>query len=106
MPLLERYTPGVEVSSQYWLDITRGTIRQAALSPSYLRPDRYLTEPLTAAEHMVLLLLICRRSTCEIGQVMDIKVSTVRTHLRHLFRKLGVHSQEEARRAAVRLNLI
>lgn len=106
MPLLEEYTPDGTVSSQYWFDIMRGTIKQAALSPAYLRPERSLAQPLTPAEHTILTLLICRKSVQEMGQIMGIQVSTVRTHLHHLFSKLGVHSQKQARQAAVQLGLV
>ncbi len=106
LPLLERYRPGSGLAPRYWGRVLHKTIGQAAHSPAYLQPVGRLTEPLTRAERAVLSLLTRRMSSDEIGQALGIQVSTVRTHLRHIFAKLGVHSREEARRAAIRLNLV
>lgn len=106
LPLLEDYPPAPECPVRYWSAILRGAASQAGHSPAYLRPDRYLAQPLTPAEHMVMTLLVRHKSTGEMARIMGVKVSTVRTHLRHLFVKLGVHSQEEARKAAVGFHLV
>lgn len=58
-----------------------------------LRPVR---SPLSDREWEVLDLLRAGLSTVEIADEMELSPSTVRTHLKHVFRKLGVSSREEA----------
>ena len=42
----------------------------------------------------------------EIGQIMDIKLPTVKTHVSHILDKLDVRRRSEAKTAAKRLRLI
>jgi two-component system nitrate/nitrite response regulator NarL len=55
---------------------------------------------LSDREHDVLGGLVDGRSNKEIAQVLSVSGNTVRTHVRNIFRKLGVHSRLEAVRAA------
>ena len=104
MPLLEAYAPG-DAGSAYWSAVIRRTLAYTRHYPWYLQPLRYLTAPLTPAEREVLSLILRYKTNEEIGQILHIRASTVKTHLRNLFSKLDVHSREEARRTAIRLKL-
>jgi DNA-binding CsgD family transcriptional regulator len=50
---------------------------------------------LTAAEAHVTYFLYQGESLANIANDLDISINTVRTHLNHIFGKLGVHSQAE-----------
>lgn len=62
------------------------------------RADRYR---LTAREREVLDLLSCGRTNRDISECLDISLATVKTHLIHIYEKLGV----ETRAGAVALDL-
>jgi DNA-binding NarL/FixJ family response regulator len=53
--------------------------------------------PLTSRETDVLELLQQGQSNAEIGATLHVGVETVRTHTRHIYRKLGVGSRRELR---------
>jgi DNA-binding NarL/FixJ family response regulator len=53
--------------------------------------------PLTAREADVLELLQSGRSNAEIAAMLHLGVETVRTHARHIYRKLGVSTRRELR---------
>ena len=57
-------------------------------------------EPLTQSETRVLGYLPTHLSAPEIAAELCLSAHTVRTHLRHLCRKLGAHSRREAVRRA------
>ena len=63
-------------------------------------------EELTAAERQVLSLLCADKSNAEIGEIMDIKLTTVKTHVSHILDKLGVSRRSEAKTAAQKLRLV
>ena len=46
------------------------------------------------------------KSNAEIGQTMDIKLTTVKTHVSHVLEKLGVKRRNEAKTAAKKLWLV
>ena len=50
---------------------------------------------LTTREAEVLALLQQRRSNAQIGADLHVSIETVRTHARHIYRKLGVASRSE-----------
>jgi DNA-binding NarL/FixJ family response regulator len=56
--------------------------------------------PLTARETDVLELLQAGRSNAEIAADLHVGVETVRTHARHIYRKLGVSTRRELRSSA------
>jgi LuxR family maltose regulon positive regulatory protein len=62
--------------------------------------------PLTEREHAVLRLLPTRLTTREIGAELYVSVSTVRTQVQAIYRKLGVSSRAEAVDRARELGLI
>lgn len=54
-----------------------------------------------------MLRLICaNKSNAEIGEILDIKLSTVKTHVSSILRKLGIQRRSEAKETAERLHLI
>jgi LuxR family maltose regulon positive regulatory protein len=65
-----------------------------------------LREPLSHAEARVLRYLPTKLSAPEIAEEMYLSVNTVKTHLRHLYDKLGVHRRHEAVEQARSLGLL
>ena len=65
-----------------------------------------LEEPLTEREQDVLRLLAMGRSTPEIARALYVEVNTVRTHVKHLYAKLDVHSRDQAVWRARELGLL
>ena len=65
-----------------------------------------LVEPLTARELEVLRLLASGRSNAELAAELFVEQSTVKTHLIHLYSKLGVHSRTQAVAHARALGLL
>ena len=57
---------------------------------------RHLREPLSHAEARVLRYLPTKLSAPEIADELYLSVNTVKTHMRHLYDKLGVHRRHEA----------
>jgi DNA-binding CsgD family transcriptional regulator len=57
-------------------------------------------EPLTQSEVRVLRYLATHMSAREIAAELFVSANTVRTHMRHLYQKLGAHSRNEAVRRA------
>jgi len=79
---------------------------QAVLYPRFLRPQPEPAESLSATETQVLKLLCENLSNQEIGEILDIKLPTVKTHVSHILQKLGVKRRAEVRQAAESLRLI
>jgi LuxR family maltose regulon positive regulatory protein len=65
-----------------------------------------LMEPLSARERDVLRLLDAGLSNAEIARDLFVEQSTVKTHLIHLYRKLGVSSRTQAITRARALQLL
>jgi DNA-binding NarL/FixJ family response regulator len=61
---------------------------------------------LTPAEFEVLRYVAKGLSNAEVGRVMTLERRTVRTHLSHIYRKMGVHSHVEAVVMALRAGLV
>jgi len=69
--------------------------------------DRTLaTERLTPREHEVLELLVDSKSTREIAKELILGEETVKTHLTHIYQKLGVADRVEAVAMALRRGLV
>ena len=79
---------------------------QAAFYTYYLQPRLAPSEELTPAELQILHLICADKSNAEIGQIMDIKLPTVKTHVSHILDKLGVKRRSEAKTAAKKLRLV
>ena len=70
------------------------------------RSTRDLVMQLTDREHAVLALLPTRLSNAEIAERLDVSLNTVKTHIKHVYRKLGVTRRGEAVTEAERLRLL
>jgi LuxR family maltose regulon positive regulatory protein len=66
----------------------------------------HLREPLSSAEARVLRYLPTKLSAPEIADEMYLSVNTVKTHMRHLYDKLGAHRRHEAVDQARALGLL
>ncbi len=64
-----------------------------------------MVEQLTDREFMVLPLLPTRMTNVEIAEVLGVSLNTVKTHLKHIYRKLGVTERSEAIAAAEEFHL-
>jgi LuxR family transcriptional regulator, maltose regulon positive regulatory protein len=69
-------------------------------------PPEQLPEPLSQAEARVLRLLQTSLSAPEIARELYVSVNTIRTHMRHLYDKLGAHRRLEAVNRARALGLL
>jgi LuxR family transcriptional regulator, maltose regulon positive regulatory protein len=69
-------------------------------------PREHLPEPLSQAEARVLRFLQTSLSAPEIARELYVSVNTVRTHMRHLYDKLGAHRRLEALDRARALGLL
>jgi len=75
-------------------------------SPPRLAESLRLVEPLSRSEIRVLRYMPTNLSMPEIARELSLSVHTVRTHVRHLFAKLGVHGRTEAVARARALGLL
>lgn len=69
-------------------------------------PIQDLPEPLSPRELEILRLLPSRLTAEELAVVLMISVNTVRSHLKNIYTKLGVHSRHEAVARSNELNLL
>jgi LuxR family maltose regulon positive regulatory protein len=87
-----------------------GQVPGSTAQPSVLAPisagGPTVAEPLTERERDVLRLLAAGRSNPEIARILYVEVNTVKTHVRSLFGKLGVHRRVQAAQRAQELGLI
>ena len=67
---------------------------------------QHLREPLSHAEARVLRYLPTKLSAPEIADELYLSVNTVKTHMRHLYDKLGAHRRHEAVEQARALGLL
>ncbi|WP_210587670.1 LuxR C-terminal-related transcriptional regulator [Streptomyces sp. GESEQ-35] len=77
-----------------------------ATEPPRSADPPWLVDPLTQSEIRVLRYLPTNLSAPEIARELFVSVTTVRTHLRHLFIKLGAHRRTEAVAVARALGLL
>jgi LuxR family maltose regulon positive regulatory protein len=68
--------------------------------------DDPLVEPLTEKEHQVLQFLTTHLSAIEIARHSFVSVNTLRTHIKGIYRKLGVNTRSDAVRRAHALGLV
>ena len=73
---------------------------------SQSREPQHLREPLSQAETRVLRYLPTKLSVPDIADQLYLSVNTVKTHMRHLYDKLGVHRRHEAVEQARALGLL
>jgi LuxR family maltose regulon positive regulatory protein len=65
----------------------------------------FLVEPLSPQERHVLRLLTVGLSNAEIARELVVSINTIKTQIQSIYRKLNVHSRQEARDAAHHLHL-
>jgi LuxR family maltose regulon positive regulatory protein len=65
-----------------------------------------MREPLSGSEMRVLRYLPTNLSAPEIAAELSLSVNTVRTHMRHVYEKLGAHRRFEAVELARSLGLV
>jgi LuxR family maltose regulon positive regulatory protein len=70
------------------------------------RPVPELVEQFSNRERAVLRYLPSRLSNAEIAVQLRISINTVKTHLKHIYRKLGVDGRRDAIIAAEHLHLL
>jgi LuxR family maltose regulon positive regulatory protein len=92
-----------EILSLLPMESSRSPAGLGGLSPRPLEPSSQLTEPspglaepLSQGEIRVLRYLPTNLSAPEIARELSVSVNTVRTHIRHVCRKLGAHGRTEA----------
>jgi LuxR family maltose regulon positive regulatory protein len=71
-----------------------------------LGPAAYARESLSRGEMRVLRYLPTNLSAPEIAAELSLSVNTIRTHMRHVYEKLGAHSRNEAVQLARSLGLV
>ena len=64
-----------------------------------------MIEPLSARELEVLRLLAAGRDNAEIARALVVAISTVKSHINHIFGKLGVPTRVDAVRRAQELKI-
>jgi LuxR family maltose regulon positive regulatory protein len=83
-----------------------GLLAGTSRPPAPPGPPRSLREPLSQAETRVLRYLPTDLSVTEIAGQLYLSVNTVRTHMRHVYDKLGAHRRHEAVERARILGLL
>lgn len=104
--ILKSDKPGKLIEAIY--AIAQGkTWFSSVLVPYLVQPDmsNHKNE-LTDREIDVLQLLVTEKTNVQIAQALNISERTVRSHLGHIYSKLGVESRVGAVAQAIRLNLI
>jgi LuxR family maltose regulon positive regulatory protein len=76
------------------------------MAPGPASSEYQLVEPLSPQELRVLRLLVAGRSNAEIAQELIVSVNTVKDHVRHLYRKLGVNNRLQASEMARHLKIL
>ena len=99
--LLERHRRQRDLACRSDLGDPRPAVREDAG-----RRPTPTTEPLTESETRVLRYLPTNLSAPEIAGELHLSLNTIRTHMRHLYAKLGVHTRAEAVESARALGLL
>jgi len=105
LPLLDKCMWDKDVA--YLTELMSATRIQAVEYPQFMKQlATQCVDPLSVAETQVLKLLCENLSNQEIGEILGIKLSTVKTHVSRILHKLGVNRRNEAKTAAEKLYLI
>lgn len=104
LPLLEEIEK--ERPSRYIQKLIKAARTQAIYYPDFLKPQSSVVEKLTDAEQQVLRLVCADKSNSEIGEILNIQVATVKSHVSHILQKLDVKRRSEAKSTAERLHLV
>ena len=95
-----------EGNPKFLKKVTEAARQQAVYYPDFMKIVSETLEPLTAAELQVLRLICADKTNSEIGEILDIKVSTVKSHVSHILQKLSVKRRNEAKTVAEKLKLL
>ena len=95
-----------ESTDRRFVLLSRGIPPACLMAFQYQKRDEAWREALTAAEMQVLRLICADKSNAEIGEILNIRVSTVKSHVSSVLSKLGVNRRSEDRTAAKKLWLI
>ena len=95
-----------ESTDRRFVLLSRGIPPACLMAFQYQKRDEAWREPLTAAEMQVLRLICADKSNAEIEEILNIRVSTDKSHVSSVLSKLGVNRRSEARTAAKKLWLI
>lgn len=101
--LIEHVVPGQR--DPFLEQLIGAGLEARAVQPDASRARSLLAEPLTPAELRVLKLMPTS-TYLQIADVLYVSRNTVKTHLRSIYRKLGVESRAEAIERAVELRLL
>ncbi len=104
LPLLGKC--GWSQNTPYLNTLIKAARIQAVHYPRFLKTPPQPKEPLSAAETQVLKLLCENLSNQEIGEILGIKLPTVKTHVSRILQKLDVSRRSEAKAAAEKLHLL
>ncbi len=107
LPLLKecpigKYTDDEEYCKEV-LDMAKS---QSILYQKYLEPEVQSTAKLSGKEMQVLELICQNKTNIEISEVLGVKLTTVKSHVTNIFRKLGVKRRSERKTEAKRLRLV
>jgi LuxR family transcriptional regulator, maltose regulon positive regulatory protein len=104
LPLLR--TCGWEKDREFLQELTEAARAQAVFYPKFLKERAISADPLSRTETQVLRLICQNLSNAEICEILDIRIPTVKTHVRNIFLKLNVRNRAEAKEAADKLHLL
>jgi LuxR family maltose regulon positive regulatory protein len=99
-PVVAALLRQVDESSSY------ASMLLAAVSDGRPQPYRHLPDPLSERELEVLRFLPTHLTSTEIAEALTLSVNTVRTHIKNVYGKLGVHSRGEAVARAKALEIL
>lgn len=105
LPLADEYFNGKK-TSKFITRLIKSMRNQAVYYPNFMKPQNSPVEKLTEAELHVLRLLCADKSNAEIGEILNIKLATVKSHVSHILQKLGAKRRSEAKTTAEKLKLI
>jgi LuxR family maltose regulon positive regulatory protein len=108
--LFDRYAPDrgeqTALAAQIRSLLPAGPQPVAPAGPPRPAGSSHPVDPLSKSEIRVLRYLPTNLSAAEIAGELSVSVATVRTHIRHLFTKLGVHRRTDAVARARALGLL
>ncbi len=104
LPLLKEMQE--KKDNKFFRDIIKETKAQAMLFHNYLQPISATKETLSEKEMQVVTLICQNKSNQEISEILDISLSTVKTHVSNIFRKLEVSKRGEVKTEAMKQNLV
>ena len=91
---------------KFYRRVIKAARGQAVYYPDFLKPRSSHVEKLTDAELQALHLLCADKSNSEIGEILGIRLATVKSHVSHILQKLGASRRSEAKTIAEKLHII